>query len=483
MKLLLVQPPLTREERYGTKAGSGEMNPPLGLAYLAASARQAGHDVEILDAVVEGWDVAQAAEEMLRRAPDVVGFTAVTASVLNADAVAARLKEAAPKIVTIIGGPHLSGVPELTMRRCPHFDLGIIGEGERTLCEVLNVLKGKGIDGVKGMPGTIARCDQEFVMGPPRERIRDLDSLPRPAWDLLPDLMERYGVSAIHSTAGKRGMTLVTSRGCPGKCIFCSRGVFGNKYSAHSPRYVVDMVKYLMERYGVGQIQFDDDEFLTNRRRALEIAKLLREECPGLRWCCFARVDHVDDELLREIKSAGCWQIKFGIESGNDGMLRRIGKETTVEQIRDAVSRTARAGIAPTGHFMIGYPGETSGTAKETIKLALSLPLNEFFMTYVTPFPGTALWETALSEGRYEPAWRDHSGWKPVFVPNTISAEEMIRLRRKAYLRFYLRPRIFLSFLRRIRSFRQLLLTARGFLFMLRLMAVKSGPSAKGERP
>jgi len=266
-------------------------------------------------------------------------------------------------------------------------------------------------------------------------------------------------------------MTVVSSRGCPAKCEFCSRAVFGSRRTCHSASYVVEMVKRLRDIHNVRQIQFDDDDFMVQRTRLLDICGGLRRETPNVRWCCYARVDRIDADMLKEMKAAGCWQIKFGIESGSQEMLERMNKRISLEQIRAAVAEVRRAGMVATGHFMIGYPGETVESARRTMDLAVELRLDEFFMTYLTPFPGTAIWRRATELGSYDPDWRRHSGWRPVFVPNTLTQQQLVDLRNEAYRKFYFRFSTVWGFLRRIGSLRQFFLTVKGFVFFLGLLS------------
>lgn len=477
MKITLIQPPLTLEERYGIKSKkSGGETVPLGLAYLAAVARAAGHQVNIIDAEIMDLNIASTVEKILAEDPAVVGFTAVTISVDNAAAVAFEIKKLKPDIIILIGGHHLSTVPEETMRLYPQFDLGVIGEGEKTLVELLSLLSQSGWDRsqLRQVNGLIFKSDapDEFIITSPRARNIDLDSLPQPAFDLLPDL-RKYS-PPVHTVKKFPAATLVTSRGCPGQCTFCTRSVYGNILSAHSAEYMIELVLLLYYKYGIKEIQFRDDNFTAFKPRLYKFCRLLKEQKINLVWTALARVDMVEPEMLKAMKEAGCWQVWYGVESGNDNILKLVKKYTTKEQIRNAVNWTKQAGIDVGAFFIIGHPGETKETMQETIDFTLSLPIDEFHCTLMTPFPGSEISRTYAQYGTFEEkGWKTMTGWKSVFVPFGLTKEDLEKYNRLFFRKFYFRPRIILSHLKRLRNPRRIKVYFLGFLSLCEWVFVR----------
>jgi radical SAM superfamily enzyme YgiQ (UPF0313 family) len=469
MKICLVQPPLTLEERYGIKHQSGGETIPLGLVYLAAAVREANHNVSIVDAEISNLDILKASEKILEKDPDLVGFTAVTISVDNAAAVAKELKKIRPEIITIIGGHHLTTAPEETFKLFPFFDIGVIGEGERTLVELAAILEQNGFDNTKlrNVPGLIFNDESmnSFVITEPRKRIINLDILPKPAFDLLENLT-LYSPPA-HTVKQFPACNLVTSRGCPGQCTFCTRSVYGNILSSHSASYMFDLVKWLYEKYGIREIQFRDDNFTVFKPRLFEFCKILKESKIDLVWTALARVDMVEPEMLKAMKSAGCWQIWYGVESANDKILRVIKKNTTKEQIRKAINWSKEAGIGIGAFFIMGHPGETKETIQETINFALSLPIDEFHCTFMTPMHGAEIYRNWSQFGTFNNNWKKLSNWQPVFIPFGLTQGDLEKYSKQFFRRFYFRPRIIFSYLKKLKSPKHLKIYFLGFLALL----------------
>lgn len=478
IQLVLINPPLSIEARYGVKSQSGGQTPPFGLACLAGMARDKGFPTAIIDAPAQGFTPEQVAAEVFRLGAAVVGLTAATIAIGSAAHVASIIKQQNPLIPVLIGGPHLTALPEETMKRYPEFDLGVIGEGEMTLAELLpHLLAGKELSDVAGL---ILRQGKTLVRTSPRAPILDLDSLPSPAFDLLPDLATHY-CPPVHTVRRLPAALLVASRGCPGKCLFCDRSVFGNRLRSWSAAYTLRMIEELYHRYGIREIQIRDDNFLAFPRRLEELCDGLIKRRLDLVWTCAGRVDMVTPARLELMKKAGCWQIWYGIESGNEEILKTIGKHTTLAQIRRAVRLTKAAGIQPCGFFILGHPGETKESLQATIRLACRLPLADAHFSFMTPFPGSELYSRAQEFGEFHADWPDLNGWKPTFVPRGLTAADLEAASKKAFRSFYFRTRIFVEYLRRVRSLAQLRLYFRGFRALIQwLSRAETGMKASG---
>lgn len=480
-KVLFLNPPLSMEERYGELAMGGAMEPPHGLTYLAAAAREAGFEASILDAEALGLPGKEVVERVLAAGPDVLACTAVTLSITSAAKIAAAVKEARPDIRAVIGGIHLTSMPEETMEAFPSFDYGVIGEGEVTLREMLPCLRARGALG--GVPGVIYREGGELARTPPRGYIKDLDSLPMPAWDLLPPMKDFYYLPP-QSVRKPPSTSIITSRGCTGKCTFCDTSVFGHVCRAHSAEYVLEMLKTLRRRYGIGEVLFEDDNFMIFKKRLTALCALLHKENLGLSWSCLARADMMKSgDLMREMRLAGCWQVLFGIESGSQEILDLERKGITLEQIEKAVRLARKSGLRTKGFIMVGHPTETPETIRQTIDFIRSLPLDDVSVTYFTAFPGSEIWKDAPRYGSVAADFSRMSVFHPSFIPNGFTEESLTASSRLILRKFYMRPRIFFSYMKRITDAAQFAALVRGGLALLRhlLFAGRRGRTRDGD--
>ena len=414
--------------------------PNLGLCSLAAVAEKAGYAVDILDAAALQYSPAQVAAEIKAGNPAYVGISAMTHTISSAARVAALIRAALPEVKIILGGVHVTSAPEETLKKYPgFFDVCVLGEGEATLPELLKAL------GEGGDPAAVAGLaflrEGRVVKTVPREFIADLNSLPLPAWHFLPDMKKYYGTTLISAGAGVSNH-LLTSRGCPGRCIFCDTSVNGHRVRGYSADYVMEMIETLRDRYGVADIQFNDDTFVTLRKRLHEVCERLIAGNYGLSWSCDARVNEVTEEGLRLMKAAGCWQIAYGVESGSQRVLEFIRKKTTIEQIKKAFIWTKKAGISTKGFFIIGHPTETRESIRETVDLMLSLDIDVVGLTFFTAFPGSPIYPDIGRYGKFDPDWdRTETYEIGNFIPAGFTAAELTGLRKQALRRFYFRPR------------------------------------------
>ena len=437
--VLLVNPPLDLEARSGPLAAAAGRALPYGLLSLAAVLREAGHPVRFLDA--ENLDLSPdaAVASILADAADVVGFTTVTQSVDITAAMAARVKANRPDLLILAGGPHLSSVPLETMERFPGFDIGVIGEGEHILLELLRAVReGMPLEAVKGL---VVRTPNGLLKTPRPRPIEDLDALPMPAWDLAPGFPGNYRPSAP-SYLRLPSATLITSRGCTGRCLFCNSKALHGRLRRISADRVLEMVEDLQTRYGIRDLSIYDDNFVSDAERLEAFCRGLLDRRIDLTWSCYSRVDQGTPELFRLMKKAGCWQISYGIESGSQRILDFLKKDVTLEQIKVAVAATHGAGIKTRGFFMIGHLTETEETIRESMDLLLKLPLDDFHFTAFTPLPGTAAYRLAPAHGAFDPTWSRMNLQNTVFVPHGLTAELLDHYTRVAYRKFYFRPRI-----------------------------------------
>ncbi|MER2599618.1 MAG: radical SAM protein [Caldilineales bacterium] len=364
--------------------------PPLGLGYLAAIAEQDGHEVRIHDfGLVPDQPLAEDAQEVIDFKPDIVALTSMTTSYHYVEQLAARLK-AALSVPVIIGGPHATSLPDGTLAN-PNIDFLIFGEGEYIFRDFLRAYTA-GDTHWEQIQGLWYKENGKIIPGGSRKPIEDLDALPWPSRHLF-DL----GKYPLYAPNGEPMLTILSSRGCPYNCSFCFKGIVGRSYHQRSPENIVAELRHVAETYGIRNFYFIDDLFTIDLKRLEKILDYFIDQNLDFRWRCLARVDRVSQPLLKKMYRAGCRQIHYGIESGNDDVLRRTAKHIDLQQVRDAIRWTEEAGIRSKGYFILGLPGDDEATMQETIEFAASLELTEAMFSIATPFPGTALWNELVA--------------------------------------------------------------------------------------
>jgi radical SAM superfamily enzyme YgiQ (UPF0313 family) len=358
----------------------------------------------------------------------------------------------------IIGGPHVTIYPrEVLSHTC--FDIGVIGEGERTLLEIVSAYAANTGDltsALSKIKGIVFRNREETCVTGPREFIADIDNLPFPAYDLLP-LPRYYGCNLAVPY-----MTMMTSRGCPYTCSFCSKTPWGQSLRCHSARRVVDEIEYLVKELGIKAIDFFDDTFTANKERIREIASLIRERELHFEFGITTRVNTVDQQLLRDLKSIGCKTAAFGVESGDPDILKKINKNITIEQIKNAFRWTEETGINSVGFLMVGNPGETEGAIKNTIRLLKEARPDYFISNILIPYPGSALYADLLAQGILkEDYWKkvtlEGTAYPTPIANTTIPRNKLISMRNRINRMPYLRIGSNLLKLRKIRTIHDLL--------------------------
>ena len=366
--------------------------PPLGLAYLAAVLERDGHDVGVFDLGLDpGVPIAEGARRVSAFGPRLVGITAMTSLYHSALETAILVKAVLGRPI-VLGGPHATVYPERVLRESPVIDYVVRGEGEETFLELVRALDGNNAN-LGAIDGLTYRLRNDVASNPARPLIRDLDALPFPARHLLE--LEHYG---LRTPDGQRMVTVLSSRGCPYNCSYCFKGIVGRTYRQRSPENIIGELRQVIEQYGIRNFYFIDDLFTLNQKRLDVLTERFIAERLNIRWQCLGRVDSVNAEILRKMYAAGCRRIHYGIESGNQDILQRIGKRIKLEQVRQAVRWTKGAGIDVKGYFMLGLPGDTEETMRQTVELAADLDLDGAMFSLTTPFPGTRLWDELVKK-------------------------------------------------------------------------------------
>jgi radical SAM superfamily enzyme YgiQ (UPF0313 family) len=441
---------------------------PLGLAYLAAVLQRDGHQVRVIDAAVLNLSDEQIAGEVRQFHPHLIGITTLTPRYRIALSLASKLK-AEFDVPILIGGSHVTALPEETMRnRC--FDFAAVGEGETTMVELARAMeKHQDLSKVKGI---VYRQGDEVVMTESRPLIDDLDTIPFPARDLLPSLGKYRPSPASYKRLPQA--TMMTSRGCPYRCAFCDRSVFGNRARTRTARNVVDEMELLVTKYGAREIRFWDDIFNIDQQRVIDICEEVLSRKLDVPWTCLARANHMNAQVLEAMAKAGCWQVDYGIESGNQTILNGIVKGQTLDQVERVVKMTRKAGIGVRGFFMLALPGETESTMRDTIQFAKRLDLTSAVFHVTTPFPGTDLFNIARETGELRPevsydAYMLGFSEDIPYVPKGLTAQRIRDIEHNAYWEFYLRPSFLMKRVFEIRSLTDVQRYAHAFLTVNRL--------------
>lgn len=435
IKVVLIHPPLSFEERYGdSKSFTGHIHPPQGLCHLASMLPEKDYDVSIIDAQALFIGIDETAKRVIGLQPDYVGIMTFTISIHNVAKLYMILKESMPATRIILGGPHMNACPDETFARFSMFEVAVQHEGEYTLPELIQCYESG--EELKFLKGIVFRdTDGKIVYTEQRPYIKDLDVLPMPRWDLLPYLPDYYRPSTM-TYRKLPAVAVVTSRGCPYTCTFCDRSTFGRMWRAHGPDTVLAWIDHLVETYAIKDINFQDDHFMVNKKRLAKICEGIMSKHPELLWSTIGRADAVDKKSVKIMKKAGCWQIAFGIESGSQQILDILKKNETIEQIEYAVKITKESGITVKGLFMAGCPTETKETLEATERFIKKLQLDYVSMSAFTPIPNTTIYKEWQKYGRWEGAgpddWDKMNLWEPIFMPHGLTKEYLKQFIKRA---------------------------------------------------
>lgn len=456
MRILLINSPID------TVLANGHVTPvtsylfynsaPLGILYIAAVLEERGETVAVLDAAAELLDVEATVARVEQFKPDIVGIGSTTVVFETATALAQALKAAMPRVPIVLGGWHVTVMPEHALS-IEAFDVGVIKEGEYTMCDLVDHYQG--LRELADIPGIVYRDeDGTVVLTAKRKEERDLDELPMPARHLLKaDLYQPVPIDE-HGTPK---FAMMTSRGCPHACAFCQKSRSG--YRSHSAERIVDEMEHLVRDYGARDIAFVDSLFCANKRRVMRICNEIIRRGVNVSWTCSSRVEVVDEEVLQAMKDAGCWRTRFGIESGSDRVLDFISKGITKEKIRDAIVAADKVGLRPKAFFMVGHMPDSHESIQETIEFAKSLPLHDVTVQINTLLPATPQMEMWEREGEkwgrlINESTDEKSFWEPTFVPWGLEAEDIVKYHRQFYREFYFRPLTLSKHIDQVRSIR-----------------------------
>jgi radical SAM superfamily enzyme YgiQ (UPF0313 family) len=409
---------------------------------LGAVAEKEGHEVMVIDCQAEKLNY-EAFRERISRAPsDVIGVTATTLLYKSAMRLVTIAKQVHPQSVTLLGGSHGTFWDENALNEYPSLDIVVRREGETTFIEILNKLQARAsLSNVQGI--TFRNQKGKIICNSNRPFMEDLDAMPFPAHHLLP--------LAALKRMGKVLFPLITSRGCVYWCDFCSTvRMFGRGYRMRSPENVVDEMEIIHDKYGANQFTFYDDAFTVNRDRVMKICEELHARKLDLIWDCGTRVDMVDRELLKRMHSAGCIAVWLGVESGSEIILNAMNKGIKLNKTRLAYKTAHEVGLMTIANVVLGFPGETEQTARETINFVKELNPDDVGFYVATPYPGTPLYDQVRKNGWLRVTDFDkYDTAGPTFETPWLSMKKLAEIRYKAYQEFYLRLGYVLKMMRR----------------------------------
>lgn len=425
MRVLLVNPPPYQiiEPYYDTPS-----YPRTGIACLAGYLRHKNIDVHVLDCKFDKVDYTAGLEHIKKLQPDLVGLTAFTNEIKPAAQFARAVKNYNPRIQTVIGGVHVSALPERTLREFSEFDFGVVGEGEKTLYELVTHLGD--YETLAKTPGiSFLNSEDQYSYGGERFKIANQDDLPFPAWDMFRPATEYI---------------LHTSRGCPFTCEFCMNPN-GRMVRARTPENVLNEVQWLIETQKPKSILFGDEIFTIQRERTMQICQGLidRGFHKKLSWWCQTHVRSIDLEMARLMKASNCRLVGLGVESGDDEKLKAMGKGTNLKCIFEAVEVVKQAELPFMSFFILGQPEETYESARNTINFAVKMNPTLPIFGIMVPYPGTKIAELAQrNEGGYVLLSNDWNEYNKQFGNaldfKNLTRKQLERLQFLGYLKVFI---------------------------------------------
>lgn len=433
---------ILRERGYAVRIVDGkvaDLDPQKMLSYSYYTDNTAGFLVEPIH-----WDFY---EKLLKAwQPDVIGISAATQEIQNGAHFAALAKKELPEVLVAVGNLHAMAIPQETLREFPSFDIVFKGESELAFPDFLDAYFSPQGHWTS-FPGIAYRQGETVVENRGFHTVSDLNALPLPARDLFPLPLHElfFKKTRIFGDVPPQGM-LMTSRGCPSRCTFCTSPFFrGTKYRAQSPSYVLAEMERLYEQYGVRAFQFWDDIFTVDRARVKAICEGILQKRWKLTFQCYAKVNFIDFDLLSLMAKAGCQAINFGVESGSRRVLKEIHKDITLEQVVEGIKMTRRAGIEPTAGFMLGHPTDDEESVAETVHFALSLiryGLEYAGFWIAVPYPGTPMFDLCREKlqtanwDAYNPMRLYEANPKPIYEPPGISHAQLLAWQKRGYREF-----------------------------------------------
>jgi len=417
--------------------------PPLGLASIAAYLDRHGIDNDIIDCYAHPDSKTVVAACLKETKPAYIGFSCTTSSFFDGIEIAREAKRVLPDIQVIFGGVHVSAVKEQALEDFPVIDYTVVGEGEETLRALLTAKK-ESIPQIRGVVYREENGRATFTGHPEKQLL--LDDLPFPAYDKLAGYPAGYKLPIFNYPKAPNA-SCISSRGCPYACSYCDRSVFQRSFRYNSAGYLYRHLEHLKEAFGIKHVNFYDDQFTFNRKRVEQFAALMVKKPLGITFNCAARAEHLDFDLLKSMKKAGCWMISLGIETGDPDLLARHRQNPDLDMMRETIRLIKRAGIRVKGLLMMGLPGETEESIRRSMDYVFSLPIDDFNLAKFTPFPGAPLYEKIHEYGDFDADYAKMDCMNFQFIPRGFSRERLNELYQLFYKTHFTRPKILWSYL------------------------------------
>jgi len=444
------------------------IQPSLGLGYLAAQIRR-NHEVVIHDCIKENTPAEKINEIVALHNPDLIGVQCYTFDTPKVYRIFKLIKEVFPKIITVVGGAHISAIPEQAFDEFqPFVDYAFNSESEIGFPKFLDVLEREEKD-FTGIEGVIWRNTEGEVICNPPAFVQDLDALGFPAWDLMPP--ETYPESQHGAFYEKFPIApIITTRGCPYACTFCSAPRMSGKILRHhSVEYICQHIQLLYDR-GVREFHIVDDNFTFDMDYCKSVLRGIIDLNLDISLATpnGIRMDRLDDEILELMKKAGQYLVTVAVESGSDRILKKMKKSTTVAKTRKNIALIQKHGLPVAGFFILGFPTETKEEMLATIRLSKELGLiRANFFTYL-PLPGTVSYNELVASGEIKKVdWNNFLFMSAPYVPEGITREELLRLKKQAFLSFHFSPKVFITNVMAIKSFNHLKFLFRRFYYWI----------------
>ncbi|MBF0118036.1 MAG: cobalamin-dependent protein [Desulfobacterales bacterium] len=421
---------------------------PIGLAMISAAMKHEFLDVVLFDAHAYHLKRKEILHLIRNEQADIIGFSVMSYQYPQVISLVKDIKRIFPKIIVVLGGPHIGADYSAVMRKNPEIDIAVRGEGEYIMPQIVKSLsEGYSLKGVKGIA---FKKDSEIIITEQPEYIFDLDALPYPDWESLP--VKRYWDVF---TTRKNYARILGTRGCPYQCSFCGAHIImGKKYRKRSPMHVIGELKMLYDYYHVREILFNDSTFNIDNEWVSEICEGIIKMGHPIIWRCNVRADRLDKEILKLMKRSGCVKVVMGVESGDENVLKLMNKGENLEQIYKGMEMLKELKMPSDHGFILGMPGETINSLKNTINLACSVKSGIVTFSLATPFPGTQLYAYAQKEEGFSVEdWSKFDFFGAPYITKSLSKEQLLFYYRQALKKIYLRPMYLIRRLLEIKSF------------------------------
>ncbi len=443
-RILLVHPLGYRQEAAGRDISRlANIMPPLGLATIAAYLERGGFTADIIDCYARPAESDRLIGDYLQRhRPAWLGFSCTTSSFLDGARIARLAREILPEVRTVFGGVHVSAMREKVLADYPEVDFVVMGEGEQTLSELLAADSAE----PAGIEGVIYRdAAGQVVNNGYRQARLVLDELPFPAYEKLAGYPDAY-MLPIFNYPKAPNTSCISSRGCPYACSYCDRSVFRRSFRYNSADYLYEHLTYLKTRFHIRHINFYDDQFTFNRQRVEEFCRKMIDRPLGMTYNCAVRAEHIDFDLLKLMRRAGCWMISLGIETGDEDLLAQHRQNANLAMLAEKIRLIKKAGIRTKGLLMMGLPGESEKSIQKSMDYVFSLPIDDFNLAKFTPFPGSPIHEKIHELGEFEEDWEKMDCMSFQFIPKGMTRERLEELFIRYYKTHYMRPKVLLGY-------------------------------------